>query len=179
MKLIVGLGNPGNDYANTRHNFGYRAVEAFSHAHRSAAWKSDSKFEAEVAEVTIGTEKIVLAKPTTFMNLSGQSVQKLVHYYKLTPNDVWIVFDEADLNFGDIRQKPSTGKSTHNGIRSVVEHLGTGFNQLRLGIKTEQISKMPLDKFVLSRFTKTESEEVPFILQSAVEMLETSLTEPQ
>ena len=176
MKLIVGLGNPGSDYTLTRHNIGWRIADQFANSHNAGHWKSESKFQADVSEVELASEKIILAKPTTFMNLSGQSVQKLVHYYKLTPEQVWITFDEADLNFGDIRTKPSTGKSTHNGIRSIVAEIRTGFHQLRFGIKNDQLTRMPLDKFVLSKFASDEVAEIPRLLDEAVTLLDSELS---
>lgn len=133
MKVIVGLGNPGPKYSNTRHNIGFRVVEEI--ARRHSIEKEQSKFDAIVAHSRIGNEKILLVKPLTFMNLSGRAVQPLIKWYKLALDDLMVVYDDMDLNTGVLRIRASGGSGGHKGMISIHERLGMqGFPRLRVGI---------------------------------------------
>lgn len=134
MQLIVGLGNPGTKYAPTRHNVGAWFVEALAHQHKQS-WQLASKFHSRVAEIHFAEEVIKLAIPTTYMNLSGQAVGALAHFYKIPPNEILVVHDELDLPAGVIRLKHDGGHGGHNGLRSIIEHLrSVAFYRLRIGI---------------------------------------------
>jgi PTH1 family peptidyl-tRNA hydrolase len=154
MKLIVGLGNPGPRYAATRHNAGWRVLEALAARAGTSAWRE--KFETLLAEARRGSEKVVLARPLTFMNLSGQAVRELVDFWKVEQPDLLVVVDDFALDLGRIRLRPEGSAGGHNGLLSIVAHLGhEQFARLRVGI-----GPMPkgVDQaaFVLSEFTASE-----------------------
>jgi len=132
MKLVVGLGNPGVKYARNRHNIGYLAVERIAEDHGFGPWKS--RFQGLVSEGRMGGEKVLLLKPETFMNLSGQSVGEAMRFYKLDPCDVTVFHDELDLAPGKVRAKQGGGHAGHNGLRSIHAHIGDGYGRVRLGI---------------------------------------------
>jgi peptidyl-tRNA hydrolase, PTH1 family len=132
MKLLVGLGNPGAKYQNNRHNIGFMAVDRIAADHGFGPWKK--AFHGLVAEGRLGDEKVVLLKPETFMNLSGQSVQGALAYHKLPLADVIVFHDELDLAPGKMRLKQGGGHAGHNGLRSIHGHLGEGYGRVRLGI---------------------------------------------
>ena len=133
--VIIGLGNHGASYERTRHNLGFRALDALAEAFGEGEWKQSDKFEAVVQEARIVTSPVLLVKPQTFMNLSGTSVRKLVDFYKLDPaSQVLVLSDDIDLPCGDIRIRKNGGPGTHNGLKSVVEQIGEAFPRLRIGL---------------------------------------------
>lgn len=132
MKLIVGLGNPGGQYARNRHNIGFMAAEAIAAAQGFAPWRG--KFQGLIAEGRLGADKALILKPETYMNLSGDSVRAALTFYKLTPADVIVLHDELDLAPGKLRLKMGGGHAGHNGLRSIAAHLGPDFQRLRMGI---------------------------------------------
>ncbi len=132
MKLFVGLGNPGAKYARNRHNIGFMALDEIARDHGFAPWRS--KFSGEVSEGKLGPEKVILLKPATFMNLSGQSVGEAMRFYKLTPADVMVFHDELDLAPGKMRVKQGGGHAGHNGLRSLHQHIGADYGRVRMGI---------------------------------------------
>ncbi|UWR49597.1 aminoacyl-tRNA hydrolase [Phaeobacter inhibens] len=132
MKLFVGLGNPGAKYAGNRHNIGFMALDQIASDHGFSPWKS--KFQAQISEGVLGRTKVLLLKPQTFMNLSGQSVGEAMRFYKLTPADVTVLHDELDLAPGKARVKQGGGHAGHNGLRSIHSHIGADYGRVRLGI---------------------------------------------
>ncbi|MQQ08994.1 aminoacyl-tRNA hydrolase [Epibacterium sp. SM1979] len=132
MKLFVGLGNPGGKYARNRHNIGFMALDQIASDHGFAPWKG--KFQAELSEGNLGGNKVLLLKPQTFMNNSGQSVGEAMRFYKLTPADVIVLHDELDLAPGKCRVKQGGGHAGHNGLRSIHAHIGADYARVRLGI---------------------------------------------
>jgi PTH1 family peptidyl-tRNA hydrolase len=132
MKLFVGLGNPGAKHARNRHNIGYMAVDRIAEDHGFGPWKS--KFQGRICEGRLGSEKVLLLKPETFMNLSGQSVGDAMRFYKLEPADVTVLHDELDLAPGKARVKQGGGHAGHNGLRSLHAHIGDSYGRVRLGI---------------------------------------------
>ncbi|MFK7755274.1 MAG: aminoacyl-tRNA hydrolase [Sedimentitalea sp.] len=132
MKLIVGLGNPGAKYARNRHNIGFMAVDRVAEDHGFAPWRS--KFQGRVSDGRLGSDKAVLLKPETFMNLSGQSVGEAMRFYKLTPGDVVVLHDELDLAPGKLKVKTGGGHAGHNGLRSIHSHIGEAYVRVRIGI---------------------------------------------
>ena len=165
MKLILGLGNPDEKYTRTRHNFGFRAVDFFAERFEFPEFRLEKKFRAEVSEKEIRGEKIFLAKPQTFMNLSGESAGAILKFFKPTLDDFLIIFDDVDLEFGKIRARAGGSAGGHNGVRNLIAHFGTeNFARLRLGIASELLDLMPTEEFVLSKFSQKEEAAIPEIL---------------
>ncbi len=133
MKLVVGLGNPGSEFVHTRHNVGFRVVDKLASKY---GWKwSERRSRAVLASGTLGLEKVVLAKPLTYMNLSGQAVGELIRWYKIQPEDMLVVYDELDLPIGKVRLRAKGSAAGHNGLRDIIHHLHTSdFPRLRIGI---------------------------------------------
>ena len=153
MKLIVGLGNPGAKYAANRHNIGFMAVDRIAADHGFGPWKA--RFQGQVAEGRLGTEKVLLLKPATFMNLSGQSVGEAMRFYKLEPQDVIVIHDEIDLAPGKLRLKAGGGHAGHNGLRSVHAHIGEAYHRVRLGVGHPG-RKEAVPGYVLHDFAKAD-----------------------
>lgn len=134
IKLIVGLGNPGAEYANTRHNVGAWFVDAIAAAH-NATFKKEKKFFGDLAKVNFASDECYLLKPATFMNDSGQSVQAIAHFYKIKPEEILVAHDEIDFPIGQVRIKKGGGHGGHNGLRDIMERLSTAdFFRLRIGV---------------------------------------------
>jgi PTH1 family peptidyl-tRNA hydrolase len=155
MKLFVGLGNPGEKYAGNRHNIGYMAVDRIAADHGFAPWRA--KFQGWTSEGTLGGEKVVLLKPGTFMNLSGQSVGEAMRFFKLAPADITVFHDELDLAPGKARVKMGGGHAGHNGLRSLHAHIGEAYQRVRLGIGHPG-HKDRVAGYVLSDFAKAEQD---------------------
>ncbi len=153
--LIVGLGNPGKEYENTRHNAGFLALDSLAEALQEK-WGVDKPAKSEVIETRYFDKKLILAKPQTFMNLSGQSVASLMSKFKVEINEVWIVSDEVVLPVGTIRVRKDGSAGGHNGLKSIIESLGSeSFVRFRIGVGP-QPENIPLENFVLQKFSKTE-----------------------
>jgi len=155
MLLIVGLGNPGSKYENNRHNVGFMAVDAIAHRHSFAPWSK--KFQGLVVDGRLGDEKVLLLKPQTFMNLSGQSVGEAMRFHKLTVKDVVVLYDELDLAPGKVRVKTGGGAGGHNGIRSMDAHCGKDYRRVRIGIGHPGIKEM-VTHHVLGDFAKADRD---------------------
>lgn len=153
MKLWVGLGNPGAKYARHRHNIGFMAMDRIAADHGFAPWRE--KFQGQVAEGRLGAEKVLLLKPGTFMNLSGQSVRAAADFHKLDPGDVTVFHDELDLAPGRMRLKHGGGHAGHNGLRSIHAHLGEDYGRVRLGIGHPG-HKDAVSAYVLHDFAKAD-----------------------
>ena len=154
MKLFVGLGNPGAKYSQNRHNIGFMAVDRIAES-GFAPWKS--KFQGQLSEGRIGKERVILLKPATFMNLSGQSVGEAMRFYKLTPNDITVFHDELDLAPGKVRLKTGGGHAGHNGLRSLHQHIGPEYSRVRLGIGHPG-HKDKVARYVLHDFAKSDAD---------------------
>ena len=171
MKLIVGLGNIGDKYNNTRHNIGFEVINQL--ANSFAFNEQFSVFEnlALVLQTIIFEKKVLLIKPTTFMNNSGQALRRFKDYYKIENKDILIVFDDCNLNLGNIRLKENGSSGGHNGIKSIISHLGCqNFSRLKLGIGCCDIAEM--SKFVLGKFVKSEQNGVEEMIVDAKDAVE-------
>jgi len=166
MLIIAGLGNPGAKYAGHRHNIGFMAVDAIAGAHGFSPWRS--KFQAEICDGRLGTEKVLLMKPQTFMNLSGQAVGEAMRFYKLTPDDVIVLHDELDLAPGKVRVKTGGGHAGHNGLRSLHQHIGPDFTRVRLGIGHPGDKRL-VTNHVLGDFAKADSDWLDDLLRGIAE----------
>jgi PTH1 family peptidyl-tRNA hydrolase len=172
--LIVGLGNPGRKYRGNRHNIGFMAVDALAAAYKIESSKVQNK--AIVGNGRIQNQNVIIAKPQTYMNNSGDSVGPLARYYKVPPENVLVVYDELDLPFGTIRLREKGGAGGHNGMRSVINHLGENFPRLRLGIGRPP-GQMPVPAYVLQDFSKDDLPLLDDVLAEAVRAIETYLRE--
>ena len=155
MKLLVGLGNPGDKYARNRHNVGFMAVERIAHAHRFSPWKR--KFQGLTCDGEIGGEKVMLLKPDTYMNESGRAVGEAARFLKIELADIVVFHDELDLLPGKIKVKTGGGNAGHNGLRSITAHLGNEYQRVRIGIGHPG-HKDAVQHWVLNDFAKSEAE---------------------
>ncbi|GAA6182163.1 aminoacyl-tRNA hydrolase [Shimia sp. NS0008-38b] len=155
MKLFVGLGNPGSKYAQNRHNIGFMAMDQIASDHGFAPFKG--KFQGALTEGRLGREKVLLLKPETFMNLSGQSVGEVMRFYKLTSEDVVVFHDELDLNPGKLKYKMSGGHAGHNGLRSIHQHIGETYGRVRMGIGHPGRKEL-VSAYVLHDFHKADQD---------------------
>jgi PTH1 family peptidyl-tRNA hydrolase len=155
MLLVVGLGNPGPEYARQRHNVGFVAVDAIHRRHGFTPWRR--RFSGEVAEGTLAGEKAILLKPLTHMNDSGRSVQEAAHFYKLEPKDIFVIHDEVDLPPGKTRVKAGGGAAGHNGLRSIDAAIGQAYRRLRIGVGHPGV-KEAVPHYVLHDFPKGDAE---------------------
>ncbi len=168
--LVFGLGNVGKKYEGTRHNVGFLVVDALAHK-LGATFSEKKKLRAEITEISTPTNKLILAKPTTFMNRSGEAVQAIMSWQK--PNRVVVIYDDADLPFGEIRVRERGGSAGHNGVKSLIEHMGTdAFTRVRVGIGRPENNNVPLEDWVLTRWSEEENVHLPEIVKRAVELIE-------
>ena len=171
MHLIVGLGNPGADYAKTRHNAGFLLVEKLAEQWK-ANWTNERKFQARVARADCAGKKVLLAEPQTFMNLSGEAVGALVKFYQLPLEKILVVVDDADLPLGEIRLRPGGGTGGHHGLESVTQHLGSkNFARLRIGIGRKDEAR-EITGHVLGKFGADESALLKKVLGRAAGQME-------
>lgn len=166
MKLIVGLGNPGDKYKNTRHNAGFMAVERLAKAFKFEDFKDAEKFKCQMTEGLIDGEKVLLAKPQTFMNLSGQSVQLLQNFYKLQPTDVLVIYDDVEIPLGSLRIREGGTSGGHNGMSSVLQELATlEVPRIRIGMKPETPFPGALEDYVLGKLSAVEKGMLKPVLE--------------
>ncbi|MGI6413358.1 MAG: aminoacyl-tRNA hydrolase [Syntrophomonadaceae bacterium] len=163
MKIVVGLGNPGSRYRGTRHNMGYMVVDQLAHLYKVE--REESRFDSLIGHLTINSEKVLLVKPLTYMNLSGKAVAPLVNWYKLDLSHLLVVYDDMDIAAGDLRIRASGGAGGHKGLKSVIEMLGSqDFPRVRVGIGR------PVDNsidWVLGHFAGQEKEELTRVIERA------------
>jgi PTH1 family peptidyl-tRNA hydrolase len=155
MRLLVGLGNPGAKYAQNRHNIGFMAMDRIAADHGFSGWRS--KFQGQTCEGRLGSEKVTLLKPETFMNLSGQSVGEAMRYLKLAPDDIIVFHDELDLAPGKVRLKTGGGHAGHNGLRSIHGHIGPDYDRVRMGVGHPG-HKDAVAGYVLRDFPKADAD---------------------
>lgn len=190
MKLIVGLGNPGEKYVNTRHNAGFMAVNQLLKdlGTNTDDWSSNSKLKSDIASFTLksesGEEKIILAKPQTFMNESGQAVSLLMSYYKVESDDLWLVYDELDLPMGTLKIRHGGAAAGHRGVGSVMDSIGTDqFWRFRMGIGVSHSKEEPIGKqfirdaadFVLDNFSQAEQGKLREMIKHTAQAVQTGV----
>ena len=176
MKLIVGLGNPGEKYEKTRHNLGFMVVDAlFQRLEpvKKTTWNENKKFDCLIARLG----DLILVKPQTMMNASGFAVSKLANFYKIKPEDIWIVHDDVDILLGRIKIRQAGAAAGHHGVESIIEHLGTDdFVRFRLGIgKVGRGAEGNVEAYVLREFDINEAGELKLTIKKAVEAIQTAL----
>ena len=169
--LIVGLGNPGKEYAKTRHNAGFLLVEKLAQDWKTN-WTAEKKFSSRLAKTERGERKFVLCQPQTYMNASGEAVRAMSDFYRLPPEKILLVVDDADLPFGEIRLRGSGSSGGHHGLESVEDHLGTReFPRLRIGIGRKDSSRQ-ITNYVLGQFAKDEANVLEKVLWRAAKQVE-------
>lgn len=176
MKLIIGLGNPGKKYEKTRHNAGFMALDRLHQTlkqYNISEWELSKKFNSQICGCSIKDEKVLLAKPMTFMNASGQAVQLIAQYYKIEPENITVVHDDKDIKLGEIKIQTDRGHAGHNGIRSIIDHIGSqNFTRIRIGIASDNEKKMAdVPNFVLGKFGFFEKGKLETTIKKALEEL--------
>lgn len=177
MKLLIGLGNPGSKYEKSRHNLGYMIMEALAEE-LQITFSKKSNLQALVAEGRIGQEKIILAKPTTYMNLTGNAVNALMEYYKIAPADIWIIHDDIDLAFGKLKIHHGRSSAGHRGVENIILILGTkDFYRFRLGIdsRTDKQRKGETNKFVMANFSRDDKKKLEKLIPQIIEIIRKAL----
>lgn len=170
--LFVGLGNPGEEYAKTRHNVGFIALDEFARKNSYDPWVLKKDLQCYYASATLDDTRVILCKPTTFMNLSGEAVQAIANFYKVQPVSVVVVHDELDVNFGQIRLRRGGSAAGHNGIKSVTKLLGDeNYGRVRVGIGPKVPEQIDAADFVLQDFNKAEQADMSLLTQEVSAIL--------
>lgn len=171
MKLIVGLGNIGHDYAQTRHNLGFMVLGRTAHE-LGATFSEKTKFHGDIAETTVDGDKVIFLRPATFYNDSGLAVRAVKDFYKITNDNILVIHDELALPFGTIRTREQGSHAGNNGVKSVSAHIGEDYRRLRIGIWSELREQMDDADFVLSRFSQNEQAKLPPLIDHAATLVE-------
>ena len=166
MWLVVGLGNPGEEYEHTRHNIGFMVADELARRWKAPGWRE--KFGGEIAQ----TQDIVVLRPQEYMNVSGQAVQRTQAFYKIEPSHTIVVHDEIDLPFGKLRVKVGGGHGGHNGLRSIIQMSGDAFVRVRCGVGKPDGGKERVTGHVLGGFSKAEQNELPFLIGGAADAVQ-------
>lgn len=165
--LVVGLGNIGKEYDGTRHNIGFAVLDHFREKQNFPSWIEKKDLKCHLASLQMGDAKVILVKPTTFMNNSGEAVQAVTHFYKIDSGSVVVVHDELDIPFGQIRTRTGGGSAGNNGIKSITSHLGEQYGRVRIGIGPKTHDQMDSADFVLGKFSAAEVAQLPNLTREA------------
>ncbi len=172
MKLIIGLGNPGKEYADTRHNAGFMALESLARTCNFPDFKLDKKFSSEITSGMIGADKILLVKPQTFMNESGVAARALFDFYKLTLDDLLVIHDDKDIELGKYRLQSNRTSAGHNGVQSLIDNFGTNnFTRIRIGIATPLLKSHDTANFVLENFNQEEKKILATLIKKLSDLI--------
>lgn len=169
--LIVGLGNVGKEFEGTRHNIGFACVDAFAEAHDFDPWIEKKDMQCLFAMKSLGNTRVVLIKPTTMMNNSGEAAQKVAHFYKIHPEQILSVHDELAIPFGQIRTRVGGSDAGNNGIKSLIKHLDGDFGRIRIGIDGSKPDKMDASDYVLAKFSADEQKHLPNLTREVTSIL--------
>lgn len=169
--LIVGLGNIGDEYTGTRHNIGFVCVDEFARKNEFTPWINKTDLKCQLTQATIGETRVILCKPTTFMNLSGEAVQAVAHFYKVELDHIIVVHDELDIDYGQVRLRIGGSSAGHNGIKSVTKHLGEAYGRVRIGVGPKTPEQIDSADFVLQKFSPKEAEAMPKLTREVVAIL--------
>jgi PTH1 family peptidyl-tRNA hydrolase len=165
--LVIGLGNPEEKYSGTRHNIGFAALDYFAEKNDFPNWINKKDLKCELTAQTLGATRVILCKPTTYMNLSGEAGQAVQHFYKVYNKQTLAVYDELAIKFGQLRTRVGGSDAGHNGVKSLTQHMGEDYSRLRIGIGNEISEKAEASNFVLGKFTKEEQENIDKIFREA------------
>ena len=168
MKLIVGLGNYPKEYQNTRHNIGFLVVDEIQNNENFSSWQENKKFKGEVATGSFYGEDCILLKPSTYMNLSGESVVLVMKFYKLKPENLIVIHDEVDFDFGVVKTSTSRNSAGHNGIKSINNFVAEGYQRVRVGIGRPEHNSHDISSYVLGKFTEQEQTKLPDIIEKSI-----------
>lgn len=166
--LIVGLGNIGKEYVGTRHNIGFAAIDEIVNYLDIGAWTTKKDLKCHIAMGLVGSARVIAIKPTTFMNLSGEAVQAVSRFYKIAASDILVIHDELDIDFGKIRTSVGGSAAGHNGIKSLIEHIGENFGRVRIGVGPKKPAAIDSADFVLGKFTSAQTKEIPDLIKECV-----------
>ncbi|HYF96876.1 MAG TPA: aminoacyl-tRNA hydrolase [Patescibacteria group bacterium] len=169
--LIVGLGNPGKEYEDTRHNIGFEILDNFAKKQDFPEWINKKDLKSTITSHKLGSNKIILAKPTIYMNNSGEAVQAIQHFYRIDNSKTLVVHDEIDIDFGFIRTRVGGASAGHNGIKSVIQHCGDDFSRVRIGIGPKKPVQIKSEDYVLASFSKQQQENIKLLLQESNSIL--------
>lgn len=169
--LLVGLGNIGEKYEDNRHNIGFKALDHFAGKFDFPKWSEKHTMRSLISENILENSKVILAKPTTYMNSSGEAVQAVQKYYRMANAQTLIVHDDVDIDFGQIRLRIGGKAAGHNGIKSVIANCGEDFGRIRIGIGPKKPANIPSEDFVLKNFSKKEEAELSSLLQETTAIL--------
>ena len=170
MKVVVGLGNPGREYQDTRHNVGFAVIDEI--AKRYSADVTSVKFKSLYTDIRIKNSKVLLVKPTTYMNNSGQALREVMDFYKLDPSDILVIYDDIDIPIGKIRVRKKGSSGSHNGLRSIVKHLGSEeFPRIRVGIGRPD-ERISLTNYVLGKFSEDERIDINKAIKNSADAVE-------
>lgn len=169
--MIVGLGNPGKQYDGTRHNIGFACIDALAAKQDFSPWLDKKDLKCHLTTGTIGNTRVVLVKPTTFMNLSGEAVQAVSNFYKIAAPAIVAVYDELDIPFGQIRTRIGGSSAGHNGVKSLIQHLGEDFGRVRIGIGPKIPEQIDSADFVLGKFTSEQQADLGPLLKESQAIL--------
>ena len=165
--LVIGLGNPEAKYDGTRHNIGFAALDYFAGKNDFGTWMNKKDLKCHITTAVLGETRVILCKPTTYMNLSGEAAQMTQHFYKVYNNQTLAVYDELAIPFGSLRTRVGGSDAGHNGVKSLIQYLGDDFSRLRIGIGNDVSDKADAAAFVLSKFSIEEHGNLPQILREA------------
>ncbi len=165
--LIIGLGNPGQDYDGTRHNIGFEVLDEFAKKNDFPGWLAKKDLKCQLSAHTLGGTRVILCKPITFMNDSGEAAQAVQRFYRVYNQSTLAVYDELAIDFGQLRTRIGGADAGHNGVKSLIQHIGDDFGRLRVGIGSETAKKADAADFVLGKFTKSEQTDIKAIVQEA------------
>jgi len=165
--LIIGLGNPGKEYEGTRHNVGFAILDEFAAKNDFPAWIAKKDLRSHITSANLGENRVVLCKPATFVNNSGEAAQAVQHFYRVYNQQTLVVYDELAIPFGGLRTRLGGTDAGHNGVKSLIAHIGDDFGRLRIGIGSETAQKADAADFVLSKFSKKEQGNLPLIIREA------------
>ena len=182
--LVVALGNPGKEYATTRHNAGFICADAFVKAHDELSdWVTKKDLSCQISSGTMGPTRVIIVKPTTFMNESGRAVRAVQSFFKVGNAQTAVIHDELDLDFGQLRTRMGGGAAGHNGIKSIISHCGDDFGRIRIGINNEHKPESDTSDFVLKPFSREEAKQLPAMTREVegliVEILYSGKIQPE
>jgi PTH1 family peptidyl-tRNA hydrolase len=170
--LVAGLGNPGKEYEQTRHNAGFMCIDEFvAKTDEREDWIQKKDLKCLMSTGKVGDSRVIAVKPATFMNLSGEAVQAALNFYKVDPARVVVIHDELDIDFGQIRLRTGGSDAGHNGVKSVTQHIGEDYGRIRIGVGPKQPAAIKSEDFVLQKFSAAQQEQLPEMRREVVAIL--------